>query len=222
MERDRKNTRPPESLAFSRATLVRSREIAAALSWDDDPEVKVAAAKLLEAIDTTEALFAEWQALLVYNRMNEMLARLPSWLALSPKETGRVEKSVGAVLRDFPAATWSELLWCLVVGSIRPPTRGRKAKWSGVEGLLLVAEVDAVLKAKGWKRSNKKGLERAIAIVHKSPPRQRYGKYSEQALRSAYYVALPNHTAARAAIAELQTQSGNSAEYPDPISLERL
>jgi hypothetical protein len=221
MERDRESTRPPVSLAFARSLHVRSREIAAGPSWDD-PEEKIAAAKLLEAIVTTEGLFAEWQTLLAHSRMNEMLARLPPWLALSPKETGRVAKSVAAVLHDFPAASWSELLWCLVVGSIRPSARGRKAKWSGVEGLLLVAEVDAVLKAKGWKRSSKKGLGRAIAIVHKSPPRQRYGKYSEQALRSAYYVALPNHTAARAAIAELHAQSGNSPEYPDRISLEAL
>jgi hypothetical protein len=142
-----------------------------------------------------------FQALRVCGRVREMLAHLPPRLVLSAEEREKMGGFVAGVLDEFPDATWSDLLWLFAVDAVRPRARGRKAKWAGVEGVLFVVQVDVVLESRGWRRSSKKGLLKAIAIVQKSAP-QHYGKLTANALRAGYYAALPHYATARAAIVE--------------------
>lgn len=145
------------------------------------------------------------RAFLSAEMTDQMLELSPSWLRLTPAELSRVADMVEELLIEHPAATPAELLWCLAAQSVRPRKRGQKPKWQGPIGIALVGEVEATMALHGLNRTNEKGLRRAIAIVKTSAP-ARYGAYSEERLRKAYYEALP----AYAALAHCQ--SGKPAE----------
>ncbi len=212
------------SVAFAQEQVARLREMVDEIH--SNPELKcLVGSKARILLAEAEAAFADIWAQSIEPRMREMLACLPPWLVLSAGDRQQLERSVAGVLDEFPYATWSELLWCLAVGALRPRAggqiaRGRKAKWAGVEGLCFVAEVETAMKLMGVKRAGKKGLRQAIATLRALAP-QRYGKYTENALYAGYYLALPYYVAARAELAgfiEFAAQSGKKiAEYPGPI-----
>jgi hypothetical protein len=149
----------------------------------------------------------------------EMLAHVPAWLELAPRERKRAAEMLLRVLREYPVRSWWELLWCLAVDATRPRKRGRKSIWLGPDGIRLIMDVERKSQERGLKRTGRKGLSgfngiaekgviRAIVILQKEAP-QRYGKFSNAALRAGYYDAWAyNERVWKAA------QSGNSANKP--------
>lgn len=116
----------------------------------------------------------------------QLLAEAPDWLL--PEEKHRAAELIKCMLVEFPGATPTELLWTLGADAFRPRSRGRKPKWTGVEGANLFDLVEAGLKAMGLRRDGEKGLRRVIAEIRARLP-ELYGKYSEERLRKAYYEA---------------------------------
>ncbi|MDR3420873.1 MAG: hypothetical protein P4L80_06475 [Xanthobacteraceae bacterium] len=174
-----------------RAVWSELQEILASVDWSDADE-KHFAAELSELIARTKPALLLVKSLRVRDLMGQMLAYLPCWLPLSDEEWQKATTFVEDALDEFPYAVWSELLWCFAISGIRPRARGRKPKWVTSDGwvtsdaIFFADDVELLLKAKGLNRSREKGLRQIINILRERAPR-RYGKYSEERLRKAYY-----------------------------------
>jgi hypothetical protein len=116
----------------------------------------------------------------------EFRDKAPDWLSGVEKE--RAEELMEWMLTKFPGSSPEELLWTLAADAFRPPKRGRQAKWAGVAGRELLELVELGLSATGLKRDGRKGLRIVIAQIRARCP-ERYGVYSEDRLRLAYYEA---------------------------------
>lgn len=112
----------------------------------------------------------------------------PAWLGLTPAQIDDAKAFASRVADEYPATSIDELLWCLLVEATRPRTRGRKPKWLGIDGLMLVSAVHVELRARAASTRDRKAVRQAIGRVRAQEP-QRYKAYSEERLRDAYYQA---------------------------------
>jgi hypothetical protein len=172
------------SLSLALDVFDRVREMLEGSARLSGPEFKHATAELREGLP----LLRDKMAYLIRLETQEILADMPLWLTVSPREKEQLARLVERVLCEYPVETSEELLWCLAVAAVRPHKRGRKPKWLGTHGTVLVLEINAALEARGWKRSDRKRVRQVIAMILKDAP-ARYGKYSEERLRQAYYEA---------------------------------
>lgn len=98
-------------------------------------------------------------------------------------------------IADQGEAAWclsveqSEAMSCIAVDAAFLQRLGRRSKWKCAAGVLFAFRVDAHLRARGLKPSSRKALRNAINDIRKANPR-RYGRYSEERLRTAYYDGL--------------------------------
>jgi hypothetical protein len=123
---------------------------------------------------------------------------VPAMLGLSEREAIKVAAAVVRALSRYEPGSWWELVWCLAVQQTRKEKRGQKPKWIGMDGILLVEDVELQLQKMRLGRK-RKGLERAIDAVRVENPRW-YGKFSEDRLRRAYYEALPHRDTLKATL----------------------
>ncbi len=115
----------------------------------------------------------------------------PAWLGVTPTEKRHIAELLGRVADEYPATSVDEFIWCVLLGAVRPRRRGRKSKWLGVAGVAFVNEVDRALQARGSSSRDRKALRQVIAEIRSEQPK-RYGTYTEERLRDAYYDALPS------------------------------
>jgi hypothetical protein len=121
---------------------------------------------------------------------------VPAMFELSEKETTKAAAAVWSAIERYNPASWWELVWCLAVQQAKKGTKGRKGKWVGMEGVLLVEDIELKLQELGL-RKRKKGILTATVEVRKENL-QWYGHVSPERLRDAYYAALPHRDALRA------------------------
>lgn len=112
-----------------------------------------------------------------------LLRTAPPWA--SGKDFDRAANLIKDAVQRNPSATPTDLLRMVAADAIWRRQRGRHPQWTGAEGARLVKLVDLGLQAMGLTR-RKKGLCRVIAEIRAADPR-RYGKWSEERLRKAYY-----------------------------------
>jgi hypothetical protein len=209
------------SLRLARKGLADAREILA--RSPNEAQVPPRATReilyVADILSGAQEMLADFEMKVVDAAMQDMLAHAPVGLRLTPPERQRVAEVVRRVLDEHPGATWFELLWCLAVDPVGPRARGRKPKWIGRDGFVLVGDVGLMLAAHGLKRDSKKGLRKAIAMVQASAP-ARYGRYSEERLRKAYYEALPHYLAQSGNIYP-STQPWPGTTCPEFIQVEQ-
>ena len=114
----------------------------------------------------------------------------PAWLDLTSAEKNRAVQHLARVCDEYPATSIDELIWCLAVDAVRPHRRGRKSKWLGLAGVALVHDVDRELQARKSTSRDRKALRQVIADIKREQP-ERYGRYTAERLRDAYYDAVP-------------------------------
>jgi len=138
---------------------------------------------VVAAIPRMEAAYDE----LAHAQVVDFLERgVPGWL---DADDARHSSDVLLELcRLYPGSSPLELLWTLAADAFRPALQGRPAVWSKHEGRELYELVEAGLSAMNLKRNSKKGLRAVIAVLRSNHP-TRYGCYSEERLRQAYYDA---------------------------------
>ena len=90
----------------------------------------------------------------------------------SRRERRQVDALLRRVVDEYAPTNFHEMVWCVLTDAVRPRANGRKPKWLGMDGVFLVADVERVLKAKGWKRDKKKGLPNALASLQASEPQR--------------------------------------------------
>ena len=139
---------------------------------------------LLAAIPESDRALADWAH--VQTEFWAETGAAPAWL--TAEEKGTAAGVIEQLLAHYPDATISQLLWTLAADAFAPRRRGRKGKWSDVEGRELVQLVETGLRATGLKRDKRKGLGQVIALIRATWP-DRYAGYSEERLRKAYYEA---------------------------------
>jgi hypothetical protein len=122
---------------------------------------------------------------------------VPAMFELSEKETTKAAAAVLLAIERYNPASWWELVWCLAVQQTRKGKKGRKGKWLGMEGVLLVEGIELKLKELGLSRKRKKGILTAAVEVRKENLKW-YGHVSPERLRDAYYAALPHWEAGKA------------------------
>jgi hypothetical protein len=136
----------------------------------------------------------------VFSGDNEVFLGLneppPAWLNLTDEERDEALRVLLRVFTEEPIETWRELAWCVAVDAGRKRKPGRKAKWTGQDGVMLVVEVNLRLMAKG--RGDDRAVGDVIEELRKAAP-ARYGAFSKDTLRKAYYKARPHHEKALAA-----------------------
>ena len=125
-----------------------------------------------------------------FARMAAALAEAepPAWLGLTPAQVDDAKAFANRVADEYPATSIDELLWCLLVEATRLRTRGRKRKWLGIDGLMLVSAVHVELRARGAATRDRKAVRQAIGRIRAQEP-ERYRAFSEERLRDAYYQA---------------------------------
>lgn len=139
-------------------------------------------ADVLDAIPRLESAYGELAQL----RLEKLLAEAPAYL--QAEETQRAAEVLENLVFHHPVETLGQLLWVLAADAFRTRPRGAEPIWVGLQGRELVELVDAGLEAMGLSRDSKKGVLRVIGEIRDRAP-ARYGAWSEERLRKAYYEA---------------------------------
>jgi hypothetical protein len=140
----------------------------------------------IERLKAMKNEFVNWFEALVRERTQEIFAHAPNSLGVTGCEKQQISAFVRRELDHAPTASWSDLLWRSALAGLRPSKRGAPPKWSGLAGRMLAIDVEGRLWLKGKQRSDRKAIRN---IVHEIREQNlaRYGAWSEQTLRDAYY-----------------------------------